>query len=283
MNLSRYTFVLALACVLTAGEAVKLDTGTGVLYGTVEIPAAKPPYPVVLIIAGSGPTDRDGRLFLQKPDGLPIFAAAADDDQYGPLTETMQWLISVSKNPESRFQRYATGRHGAEMFGPHKDLLDLIAQWFVATLTGHGALPATNGAAFDASIMHTLDRIDQPGGAAEVSSDLAQARKRDPHAILFSERIVNLLGYEHLQMGDTKNAVEILKLDSAAYPQSPNVYDSLGDAYLADGQRELALQNAKKALQLLATDTTDPETRKQQIRESAEQKVKQLEPSAPKK
>lgn len=39
---------------------VSLKTGTGVLQGTLEIPASQPPYPVALIIAGSGPTDRNG-------------------------------------------------------------------------------------------------------------------------------------------------------------------------------------------------------------------------------
>jgi hypothetical protein len=59
-----------------AAEPVRLDTGTGTLYGTLETPAAKPPYPVVLIIAGSGPTDRDGNspLLPGKNDSLKMLA-----------------------------------------------------------------------------------------------------------------------------------------------------------------------------------------------------------------
>lgn len=53
-------FALSLPALLSGAEAVKLDTGTGVLYGTIALPSSKPPYPAVLIIAGSGPTDRDG-------------------------------------------------------------------------------------------------------------------------------------------------------------------------------------------------------------------------------
>ena len=95
--------------------------------------------------------------------------------------------------------------------------------------------------------------------------------------MLFDEAIVNVIGYEHLGSGDNKGAIEILKLNAISYPNSPNVYDSLGDAYLADGQKELAKQNAKKALELLATDTSDPEARRNGIRDSAEQKLKQLD------
>ena len=44
---------------LTA-EAITVETPTGMLYGTLEWPQSRSPMPVVLIISGSGPTDRDG-------------------------------------------------------------------------------------------------------------------------------------------------------------------------------------------------------------------------------
>jgi hypothetical protein len=68
-----------------------------------------------------------------------------------------------------------------------------------------------------------------------------------------------------------------LKLNASAYPNSPNVYDSLADAYVADGQKDMAAQNAKRCLELLADDTTAAEDRRKAIRASAEQKLKELE------
>jgi pimeloyl-ACP methyl ester carboxylesterase len=41
-------------------EAVKVETPTGNLYGTLLVPVSKRKVPVVLIISGSGPTDRNG-------------------------------------------------------------------------------------------------------------------------------------------------------------------------------------------------------------------------------
>jgi hypothetical protein len=72
--------------------------------------------------------------------------------------------------------------------------------------------------------------------------------------------------------------VEVLKLNVMGYP---NVYDSVSDAYLADRQKDLALQNAKRAVELLANDTVDGEQRRNDIRESAEQKIKQVSPANP--
>jgi dienelactone hydrolase len=230
----------------------------------------------------SGGTDREGRLFLQSSKTLPVFTSAADDDAFGRLTDIMQWLFSVSRNPASRFAHFAKGGHGAEMFAANPELPGLITEWYGATLMKKPVTaPKTNGSPLEPRVLSSLEMIDQPGGASKAAKMLAEGRERDAKANLFPEFIVNLLGYEHLQLADTQGAVEILKLNVTAYPNSPNVYDSLSDAYLADGKKDLALLNAKKALELLAKETTEPDQRRNAIRDSAEQKVKQLSPTHP--
>src|SRR6202011_654764 len=121
-----------------------------------------------------------------------------------------------------------------------------------------------------------LNQIEMPGGVEQAARKLAEARRSDPKATVFPETIVNLIGYEQLQAGDIKNALEIMKLNVTAFPESPNAYDSLSDAYLWTGQKEVSRQNAKKALELLASDTTDPQPRRDAIRDSAQQKLKEL-------
>jgi dienelactone hydrolase len=248
------------------------------VHNSVQLARRHPEVKALMLLSGG--TDRDGRLFLQSSKSLPVFTAAAEDDSFGRLTDTMQWLYSVSANPASRFEVYANGGHGAEMFAPHPELLDFIADWFAATLMNKpGMLPKTNGSPVDRALLSNLNLIDQPGGASEGAKKLWEARGRDPGAVLFPEGLVNLLGYERLRAGDTKGAVEIMKLNVSAYPGSANVYDSLSDAYVADGQMDLAIQSAKKALELLTTDRMDSEGEHSRIRENAEKKLKQLETS----
>ena len=86
----------------------------------------------------------------------------------------------------------------------------------------------------------------------------------------------NLAGYEKLQAGATNDAVEVFKLNVEAYPQSANAQDSLGDGYLADGQKDLALAAAKKSLEMLAADPS-PEDFKKAVRQSAEDKIAKLQ------
>ena len=232
----------------------------------------------------AGPTDREGRQFLQASKDLPIFTSAADDDVFGPQALLMQWFFSLSGNSASRFAHYASGGHGAEMFAVQKELPSVIADWFLATLENKPeTAPKTSGRAMDPRMLHNLELMDLPGGAGadQVAKRLSLGRHDGSEAAFLPEFIVNIIGYEHMQAGDSKGAVEILKLNAMAYPTSPNVYDSLSDAYLADGQKDLALREAKRAVELLANDTVDAEQRRNDIRESAEQKIKQLTATKP--
>lgn len=225
----------------------------------------------------SGASMPSGRQFLKTSANLPIFFSAADDDDGGSAVELMEWLYSLAPNPGNRYEHYIAGGHGVEMFDAHKELPGLIVDWFVTTLIktpGRAPAPVTESRIGKAPNLLAL--LDQPGGVAKAGQMLAEARQHDPKAVLFSEGIVNYLGYEHLQSLDSKGAVEILKLNVNAYPDSPNAYDSLSDAYLADGQKELAIQSARKALDLLASDTHDSEARRKSIKESAEEKLQQL-------
>jgi tetratricopeptide (TPR) repeat protein len=135
---------------------------------------------------------------------------------------------------------------------------------------------ATKTKAADTERVNILRLLEEPGGVTKVAQKLSEARQRDPKATLFSEAIVNAIGYEHIQSGDPKGAAEFFTLNVMAYPDSANVYDSLSDAYLAEGRNDLAKKYAQKALETLPADTTVDEDRKKLIRDSAEQKLKQL-------
>ena len=221
----------------------------------------------------SGNADRHARAFLEKSEKMPVLLAAADDDL--GAVELMQWLYSLSTNPGSKFLEYPNGGHGVHIFAAHKELPDSIVDWYSQTLVktpGNAPMNAVRRAE-PSSILKV---IDSPGGAEKVTQQLAAARQKDSNAKLFDEGLVNEIGYEHLQEGDTKGAIAILKLNVSAFPKSANAYDSLSDAYLADGQKDLARTNAKKALEILPADTTISEEYRKGMKENAENKLKQL-------
>lgn len=66
----------------------------------------------------------------------------------------------------------------------------------------------------------------------------------------FSEGELNTAGYQLLRSGKTKDAIEIFMLNVEMFPQASNPYDSLGEAYGVAGDKELAIKNYKRSVEL---------------------------------
>jgi len=110
-----------------------------------------------------------------------------------------------------------------------------------------------NGQPFDApkkSIAETLYKIAVEKNVASAVAEYRKLKAENSQTFDFSERELNTLGYQLLSMKRTKDAIEIFKLNVEMFPSSANPYDSLAETYLADGQKDLALANYKKAVEL---------------------------------
>jgi len=82
-----------------------------------------------------------------------------------------------------------------------------------------------------------------------------ERRQQDPDAVLFTERQLNALGYDYLKQSRTGESIALFRLNVEAYPESFNVYDSLGEALMADRQYARALENYTRSVEL------DPENK----------------------
>jgi len=238
--------------------------------------------------------------FLRKASQLPELFVADDNDEYPPIVEAMELLYVTASSPSRKFVHYsaaheapwlwyepfdlgkvqAHGGHGTDMFKAHPELPGIIVDWFVTTLIktpGHA--PADTMASASA-----INQIQMPGGVAQVTQQLIAARRKDPDAQLFPEITVSTIGQDYMRAREAKSAVEVLKLVLLAYPESADANETLAEAYLADGQKELARQHAEKALALLdshklpASSWTDTEQYRGEIRRGAEKVLKQLTP-----
>ena len=68
-----------------------------------------------------------------------------------------------------------------------------------------------------------------------------------------NERVLNTRGYELLRKGDVQGAIRVFQRNVEAYPDSANVHDSLGEAYLAAGDCANAVASYRKSFELAAT------------------------------
>ena len=64
------------------------------------------------------------------------------------------------------------------------------------------------------------------------------------------EFVLNAVGYDFLRDGKTDEAIRLFRRNVQEYPESANVWDSLGEAYAAAGKKDLAIENYQKSLEL---------------------------------
>lgn len=96
----------------------------------------------------------------------------------------------------------------------------------------------------------TFIKMLDDGKVDEAVAVYDDAAKKYPGWKIFSEDAVNQAGYRFLQKGDNANAIKVFQLNVKAYPDSWNVYDSLGEGFLKAGDKKNAMINYKKSLEI---------------------------------
>jgi len=96
-----------------------------------------------------------------------------------------------------------------------------------------------------------LDVFSEQG--VKAGTELYKKLKKDP-TYGIKEGHINNIGYQLLGSGKKKEAIEVFKINVETFPKSGNAYDSLGEAYLADGEKELAIANYSKSVELDPTN-----------------------------
>jgi tetratricopeptide (TPR) repeat protein len=100
------------------------------------------------------------------------------------------------------------------------------------------------------SIAETLEGIIGRDSLAAAVASYHDLKARQPATHDFTEPELNGLGYRLLRAKKLDEAVRIFELNVEAYPQSANAYDSLGEAFMVRGDRDRAIANYRKSLEL---------------------------------
>jgi CubicO group peptidase (beta-lactamase class C family) len=88
------------------------------------------------------------------------------------------------------------------------------------------------------------------GRVSEALDGYRKIKREKPDNVSVSESRLNNLGYVLMRQQKLTEAIEIFKLNVEFYPKEWNVYDSLGEAYMNHGDKDLAIANYKKSLEL---------------------------------
>lgn len=179
-------------------------------------------------------------------------------DKAGNMRVGLGWHIAKGKNGDVIWHNGGTGGY--------KAFAGFVKE------TGEGVVLLTNSTeSVDDIGFHLLNpesllRIIKPSIASEIRKTIdvngveaAKAlfydlKKNKPEEYNFSEEDINTLGYSYMDKNLTA-ALAIFKMNIDMYPNSSNVYDSYGEALLKNGDKDLAIENYKKSVELNPANT----------------------------
>ena len=100
------------------------------------------------------------------------------------------------------------------------------------------------------SIANKLKAIVDSKGIDDLSGIYTELKNSHLEKYDFSESQLNLFGYHYLGKKEYEKAIAVFKLNVDEFPKSFNVYDSYGEALLANGDRDAAIDNYRKSIKL---------------------------------
>lgn len=179
------------------------------------------------------------------------------------------WALGWSTNNrlENPVAAGIGGRRSAFFVYPNDDLAIVVLtnlaganpEEFIDDVAGYyiPSLRASNGGGLPAAIkILRLELLKRGFGNALASVN--ELKKRDAKFQL-TEDDLNNWGGKLMEQEQLDQAIEIFKLNVSLYPQSANTYDSLAEAYEKDGNRELAVKNYRRSLELDSRNTNATE------------------------
>ena len=199
-----------------------------------------------------GGAKEDGKIVEQAPFAPPAFEQVPDrfKQLYG-----RERIERVSNSPDLELLKIKYLSDGLKVSGFIYKPKDVAGKRLPAVIRNRGGagddtiITAANHLHF-----YEMHRLASEGFVV-LASQYRELRKSQANRYDFGEPELNAPGYEPMFTGRVKDAVEIFKLNVEMYPQGFNTYDSLGEAYLAAGERALAVKNYKRSLELNPQNT----------------------------
>jgi hypothetical protein len=191
------------------------------------------------------------------------------DDRY-VYKRASEWVKNASDRPVSLVM--SVGNEGAELDREFDALQSLLTKKGPKSLTfeavrfgdeDHGSVVLPTHYAGLRKVFEPFRFVLGPPAEdpkklyARAREHYAVASKRVGFTLPVPEATGNVIGYRLLQAGHVPEAIEVFRANAEAYPESANVYDSLGEAQERAGALADALASYRRAATIGKT-TGDP-------------------------
>jgi len=115
------------------------------------------------------------------------------------------------------------------------------------------------------SLVYSLEKEIKSVGIDKAIRNFKKTKSSKDNMLTFTENDLNNLGYTLINQGNQAEAIKVFNLGIELFPQSANLFDSLGEVYKSTGNKEKASMCYKRSLEL------NP------LNDNAKQKLKELQ------
>src|SRR6266849_6029464 len=203
------------------------------------------PLPPASAAFTAGGTYGDGKLVHGKWHVYPEMAAAG---LWTTPTDLAKFAIEIALSKQGKSNKVLTQKTAEEMLTMQsKNFGILVAEEFLRSLAKEynwKYKPRPRSEFLKLELVGKVQGVDAMLAKYDELKTSRDAKNRP------EERVLNGIGYDFLRAGKMDDTIRIFQKNVAEFPESSNVYDSLGEAYAAAGKKELAIANYEKSLKL---------------------------------
>lgn len=216
---------------------------------------------LVAVLNGTGLRPETRRLFI-----TPAVNVASD----------IHWALGFALEPKGKsiniWHHGDNSLSGFTAFVLADPVRNIGLVYFANSITGlnivHEVLAAFDGTQHPSAVWINYERYNSPVRIARVALErkavsegatsalaLYEQLKSQQPAAVSAEGLLNTLGYRMLDLKRPLDAVAFFLRNAREFPQSANVYDSLGDGYAAVGRRDDAIAAYRRSVALDPSNT----------------------------
>jgi CubicO group peptidase (beta-lactamase class C family) len=226
---------------------------------------------VIAILKGTGLKPATARLMLTPQTSVTLAGAFSLNAPDAKRSQTVSWGLGWGlEKTEDRMAFWHWGdngdtkafvladskqKTGLVMFANSANGLSIINE-LVGSVMGndHPALAWLNLERYNSQPRLMLKAILK-SDAETVLTNYRQRRAEAVTNLSLSENEMNSLGYQLLRLKRNKDAIAIFTQNTVDFPQAYNTWDSLAEGYMIAGDKESAIKNYKKSLELNPDNT----------------------------
>jgi fermentation-respiration switch protein FrsA (DUF1100 family) len=172
---------------------------------------------------------------------MPVLLLHSVEDEVIPYAQA-QRLYELAPSPKRLIR--LRGKHGPPSPTLNPNFYPEIVSFLNTEAGFHLRQPLP-------SIAPLIATTIESNGIEAALAQYRSLRNENPPRYNFREAELDDLGYDLLEKKKFDQAIAVLQLNAEQFPQSFNVFDSLGDAYLAAGKDLEAIQSYQKSLAVL--------------------------------